>query len=403
MDFLDIVMEVQALPRADPRGRVSGAGEHDEHGQVSRTADEEHPRTVNAEGVKGRGGEREIGQTRLPAHLPFSPTPPLPFSSSIFMYDTIIIGTGMSGLAAGIRLAHFDRRVCILERHTTIGGLNSFYRLRGRNFDVGLHAITNYTTKGARRGPLARLLRQLRLSWDDLGLAPQTGSEIAFPGVRLRLSNDFELLLADVRRAFPGQQDKLQRLVAELVDYDDLPCDRSRRSARGVVGEIIDDPLLLEMLFCPLLFYGSASEQDLEFGQFSILFRSIFQEGFARPWEGVRRILKKLVRRYKELGGELPAGRREPHRRPRRRGGEAGAGRRHGADGPPRALLGRLARDRAALRRGPARRRAAGRANLLCGIVRRPRSPAARAWPRPQRGVLQRFPGVRLPRAGRPG
>ena len=72
-----------------------------------------------------------------------------------------------------------------------------------------------------------------------------------------------------------------------------------------MVGQIIDDPLLVEMLFCPLLFYGGASEHDMEFGQFSILFRSIFLEGMGRPLEGVRRILKKLVRRFKELGGEL--------------------------------------------------------------------------------------------------
>jgi phytoene dehydrogenase-like protein len=72
-----------------------------------------------------------------------------------------------------------------------------------------------------------------------------------------------------------------------------------------VVGQIIDDPLLVEMLFCPLLFYGSASEHDMEFGPFSILFRSIFEEGMARPRAGVRRILKRLVRRFKELGGEL--------------------------------------------------------------------------------------------------
>ena len=56
------------------------------------------------------------------------------------MYDTIIIGAGMSGLAAGIRLAHFGQKVCILERHSAIGGLNSFYRQRGRTYDVGLHA-----------------------------------------------------------------------------------------------------------------------------------------------------------------------------------------------------------------------------------------------------------------------
>jgi cation diffusion facilitator CzcD-associated flavoprotein CzcO len=28
-------------------------------------------------------------------------------------YDVAIIGAGMSGLAAGIRLAHFGRKVCI--------------------------------------------------------------------------------------------------------------------------------------------------------------------------------------------------------------------------------------------------------------------------------------------------
>ncbi|HAA72125.1 MAG TPA: phytoene dehydrogenase, partial [Planctomycetaceae bacterium] len=60
------------------------------------------------------------------------------------MYDTLIIGAGMSGLAAGIRLAYYDQRVCILEQHYSIGGLNSFYHLRGRDYDVGLHAVTNY-------------------------------------------------------------------------------------------------------------------------------------------------------------------------------------------------------------------------------------------------------------------
>ena len=72
-------------------------------------------------------------------------------------YDTIIIGAGMSGLAAGIRLAHFDQRVCILERHYTIGGLNSFYRMGGRDYDVGLHAMTNFARKGEKKGPLGKV------------------------------------------------------------------------------------------------------------------------------------------------------------------------------------------------------------------------------------------------------
>ncbi|MGE0607428.1 MAG: phytoene desaturase family protein [Pirellulales bacterium] len=221
------------------------------------------------------------------------------------MYDTIIIGAGMSGLAAGIRLAYYDQRVCILERHTTIGGLNSFYRLDGRNYDVGLHAVTNFTPKGAKKGPLARLLRQLRLNWEELALSPQVGSEIAFPGARLRFSNDVELLTAEVARQFPAERDNFQKLLGQLADYDDLDFAAAAISARQRVGEIIGDPLLVEMLFCPLMYYGSARENDMDWGQFCIMFRSIFLEGFARPQPGVRLILKTLVRKFKELGGEL--------------------------------------------------------------------------------------------------
>ena len=88
-------------------------------------------------------------------------------------YDTVVIGAGMSGLAAGIRLAQFDQRVVVLDRHYLWGGLNSFYKLGGRRYDVGLHALTNFarpTDPGFRRLPLGRVIRQLRLRWEDLAL-----------------------------------------------------------------------------------------------------------------------------------------------------------------------------------------------------------------------------------------
>ncbi|MCI0332832.1 MAG: NAD(P)/FAD-dependent oxidoreductase [Planctomycetes bacterium] len=221
------------------------------------------------------------------------------------MYDTIIIGAGMSGLAAGIRLAYYDQRVCILERHYTIGGLNSFYRLRGRDYDVGLHALTNVTPKGTKTGPLARLLRQLRLRWDDFAIAPQLGSEIAFPGVRLRFDNDLQTLHDEIAWAFPREADNFDRLSREIVAYDELSETHANQSAREVVSSIITEPLLVEMLFCPLMFYGSAREHDMDWGQFSIMFRSIFLEGLGRPAAGVRLILKHLVRKFRALGGEL--------------------------------------------------------------------------------------------------
>lgn len=222
-------------------------------------------------------------------------------------YDTIIIGAGMSGLAAGIRLAHFDQRVCILERHYTIGGLNSFYRMGGRDYDVGLHAMTNFARKGTKKGPLAKLIRQLRFRWDDFKLAEQVGSSIRFPDVSMDFSNDIQLLESEIAKHFPTQIDGFRSLCGALLDYSDMDGDAPNfmRSAREVMAEHITEPLLIEMLICPLMWYGNARENDMDFGQFCIMFRACYLEGFGRPFKGVRVILKNLVRRFRGLGGEL--------------------------------------------------------------------------------------------------
>ena len=220
-------------------------------------------------------------------------------------YDTIIIGAGLSGLAAGIRLAYFDKRVCILERHTTIGGLNSFYRLRGRNHDVGLHAVTNYAAPGTKTGPLSKLLRQLRLSWDDFALVPQIESSIVFPDKTLRFTNDFPFFQQQVVDQFPHQADNFQKLLDRIDSHDELNLSQHESSARGVLGECISDPLLIEMLLCPIMFYGSPTPKDIDFTQFVIMFKGIFYEGFGRPFHGVRQIMKQVVRKFKSLGGEL--------------------------------------------------------------------------------------------------
>jgi len=220
-------------------------------------------------------------------------------------YDVLIIGAGMSGLAAGIRLAYYDKRVCIVEKHHRVGGLNSFYNLRGRKFDVGLHAVTNYVPKGVKLTPLPKLLRQLKLKREDFALCPQRMSAIKFPGKTLKFNNDLDFFVQDVVDNFTAQADNFQRLLKTIFEYDELNLYAKPISAREVVGSIISDPLLIDMVFCPLMFYGNAQENDIEFGQFVIMFKGIYCEGFARPQAGVRQILDVLVRKYRSCGGEL--------------------------------------------------------------------------------------------------
>ena len=208
----------------------------------------------------------------------------------------------MSGLAASIRLAMYDHSVLLLERHNAPGGLNSFYRKGRQPFDVGLHALTNWVPEGTKGTPLGKIFRQLRIKREAFDLCEQTVSAIRFPSATLEFSNDFSLFRSEVASKFPAEIDHFDRFTAFVKAYHAVNLSPDSSSARIEIAKFIKDPLLVEMLMCPLLYYGSARENDMDFGQFVVLFQAIFLEGFCRPFDGVRPIIQTLLKRAKEVG-----------------------------------------------------------------------------------------------------
>ena len=226
-------------------------------------------------------------------------------SVSHSQYNTVIIGAGLSGLAAGIRLAHYGQKVVILERHCFPGGLNSFYRRGGEWISVGLHAVTNFAPADNRRAPLNRLLRQLRLRREDLDLCPQSFSLVTAPGTAIRFTNDFAEFAAEIAREFPQEAGGFSALVEHIRVYDSLALDAEHESTRTVLGRFVSSEDLIDLLFQPVMYYGNAREDDMDFGQFCVMFQSIFLEGFCRPRRGMRPVIKSLLDRFRESGGEL--------------------------------------------------------------------------------------------------
>jgi len=219
-------------------------------------------------------------------------------------YQLIIIGGGLSGLAAGIRAARFGRKILILEQHSLPGGLNSWYFRHGHLLETGLHAMTNFAPVGDKRAPLNRLFRQLNLSRKRFVTREQFGSEIIFPDHRLRFSNDLSQLVQEVSREFPVSGQGFLRLVKEMETYDPFG-PAPWRSAREYLSERLANPLLENMLLLPLMVYGNAEEKDMDLGQFAIMFRALFMEGFFRPEETIREFLGLLLDQFKNFGGEI--------------------------------------------------------------------------------------------------
>jgi phytoene dehydrogenase-like protein len=170
-----------------------------------------------------------------------------------------------------------------------------------------LHALTNFVPAGVKGTALGKLLRQLRIEREEFALCPQKQSRIAFGlqgGATLRFTNDFAVLEAEIAARFPGQIDGFRRLTEAVKAHDAVSFAGPTVSARAVVRRHLDDRLLEDMLFCPLMYYGSAQEHDVDFTQFAIMFRALFLEGLARPFEGVRPIIRVLLEKYRAAGGE---------------------------------------------------------------------------------------------------
>jgi len=221
----------------------------------------------------------------------------------------VILGAGLSGLAAGIRHVRFGLPTVVVEQHTRPGGLNSYYRRQGFLLETGLHAMTNYAPPGDKRAPLNRLFRQLKLKRASFAACEQRGSVIHFPDCQLRFSNDITELSDEIAAGFPAEADGFAALVERVRGHNPFT-PAPWRSARRELARHIHDPLLADMLLCPLMIYGSANEDDMDFSQFVIMFNAVYLEGFFRPRGTIKDLLDLLVSHYQGLGGELRLGAR---------------------------------------------------------------------------------------------
>ncbi|MDR3078174.1 MAG: FAD-dependent oxidoreductase [Planctomycetota bacterium] len=233
-------------------------------------------------------------------------------------FDAIVIGAGPSGLAAAARLAHFGIRVCLLEAHRRPGGLSSWHHVGGREISSGLHAFTNYRPDG-RGGPLGRLLRQLRLKYSSLDLLPQGQSSIRFPSARLIFNNHPEFFRSQVAELFPGEIDGFDRFRRLVAETDEGEITLRQSSARDILTRHVRDPLLTDMLLCPVMFYGNPGgvgdgrdaergAPDMDWLLFCVTWKCLFESGLAHPSAGMRPLWEMLAKRIREDGSEVRLG-----------------------------------------------------------------------------------------------
>lgn len=84
-------------------------------------------------------------------------------------YDTIIIGSGMGGLATAAILSKEGQKVLVLERHYTPGGYTHIFKRKGYEWDVGIHYIGEVNRENSIMRKLFDYVTDGALKWADMG------------------------------------------------------------------------------------------------------------------------------------------------------------------------------------------------------------------------------------------
>lgn len=129
-------------------------------------------------------------------------------------WDAIVIGSGMGGLASAALLArHANRRVLVLERHSTAGGFTHVFTRPGFEWDVGVH----YLGQCAPGEPVRALLDEVTGGAVDWARMPEVYDRVILAGEPFDLVAGGRRFVDALAARFPGQRSAIERYLGAIA------------------------------------------------------------------------------------------------------------------------------------------------------------------------------------------
>ena len=133
-------------------------------------------------------------------------------------FDTIVIGSGIGGLAAAAALTKCGRRVLVLEQHFQLGGLTQTFRRQEYKFSTGLHYIGGV---GEAPGPENQFGRMLHWLTDGQLRFASLGSPydiVRLPGFEFHVEAPRDAYIGRLKATFPDETGVIDQYFAACDD-----------------------------------------------------------------------------------------------------------------------------------------------------------------------------------------
>lgn len=133
-------------------------------------------------------------------------------------FDAVIIGSGIGGLTCGAFLARAGMRVCVLERHTKIGGYAHSFRRGNYRFESGIHSVPL-----APDGFIFHLLRLLGVDGEITALPHGSMYSFSSGNEHYNIPARLDDIVARFTADFPSQRSGISALIDDMRQvYDAL-------------------------------------------------------------------------------------------------------------------------------------------------------------------------------------
>ncbi len=128
------------------------------------------------------------------------------------IYDYIVVGSGMGGIAAGLNLASNDKKVLILEKNSLPGGLVTTFK-RGRfEFDTTLHTLANYGDEEI-TGDLKKILDKWEIDVPTVRIPLDIEIKEVSSKKDFIIKGEAEDIIVQLEEEYPGSMEKLKKLL----------------------------------------------------------------------------------------------------------------------------------------------------------------------------------------------
>jgi len=229
----------------------------------------------------------------------------------------------MGGMTTAAMLSDIGKRVLVLEQHYVPGGFTHMFKRPGYEWDVGVHAVGEVTTRSMTGRLLAALTRG-RLQWASLG---EVYDEFHYPdGMRIDYPDNPTQFRDNLLTAFPEQRQAIDSYLgivrdvagsmknyylARVAPQQLAPLlDRTvARRAQGyleqntaqVVASLTDDERLKTVLCAQWGYYGSVPSRS-SFAMQALVTKHFAWGGYY-PVGGAKRIARELLQTVADAGG----------------------------------------------------------------------------------------------------